>query len=149
MRLSVLLFAVLCVGALLYIRLAPSDPARWHTDPVTAPDPDDGGVRVEPGRVVSARAPRDLLAAFDKAALAEPRAKRLAGSLDAGRITYVFRSRGFGFPDYLTVQALPHEGGSTLAVLSRLRFGLSDTGVNAARLDRMLERLGADMLIRR
>ena len=31
--------AVLFAGFALWVRLAPSDPARWHVDPLTAPTP--------------------------------------------------------------------------------------------------------------
>ena len=52
-------------------------------------------------------------------------------------ITYVTRSRVFGFPDYTTVR----QAGDTLEIHGRLRFGESDMGVNAARVDGWLERL--------
>ena len=51
------------------------------------------------------------------------------------------RTRWIGFPDYITVSAVPAPGGAQLAVLSRLRFGRGDLGVNRARLDRWLRLL--------
>ena len=55
------------------------------------------------------------------------------------------RSRVWGFPDYVSVRVLPGdaEGTSTLAILSRLRFGRSDVGVNAARMQTWLAEVGA------
>lgn len=139
------LLAVVAVGAvgagLAWIRLAPSDPTRWHVDPLAAPPPGAGGVVLRPGSPDGA-APvwpvpaTELLAAFDRHVRAvTPRLRVLAGSVREGRITYVVRSRLFGFPDYVTVAALPlGPGESTLAILSRLRFGRSDLGVNRARV---------------
>lgn len=131
MGLVILCFAIVGVS-LAYARLAPSDASRWHIDPALAQDPGAGGVmrRIEgPGQ--------DALARFDTAIMGEPRVTRLAGSTETGRITYIARSVVMGFPDYVTVQL----DGSDLVVLSRLRFGRSDLGVNRARLERVLERL--------
>jgi uncharacterized protein (DUF1499 family) len=134
------LFAAL-VALALYVRLAPSDPVRWHVAPVA-----DGA----PGAVVvaglnratlrlgpEAGAPADLLARLDAVALATPRTIRLAGTVAEGRITWVTRSALWGFPDYTTAEAQP----DGLAIEARSRFGKGDMGVNAARLRDWLSRL--------
>jgi len=144
MKTAVLLI-VLVLGGLAYIRFAPGNTARWHVDPTTASDPAPGGVL---RRVSLALPPAQALQAFDAIVGAEPRTSRLAGTPDEGRITYVARSKVIGFPDYITVAAMLNESeanktGSTLCILSRLRFGKSDMGVNAARLDRWLQVLEA------
>lgn len=82
-------------------------------------------------------APADLLARLDRVALSDPRTRRLAGSPDAGRITWESRSLIWGFPDYTTAE-LRADG---LYIHARLRFGGSDMGVNAARLADWLSRL--------
>ncbi|MEM6636044.1 MAG: DUF1499 domain-containing protein [Pseudomonadota bacterium] len=136
---------ILClIAALGWIRLAPSDPARWHVDPLEAPPPGVSGVLMRPAGgdfagPVFAAPPEVTLAAFDQRISQLPRISRLAGSVEAGHVTYVVRSRLFGFPDYISVRAVPDGAGSTLAVFSRLRFGLSDMGVNRARLERWLD----------
>ncbi len=143
MKLILILAAFAVFGLLAYIRLASSDPADWHVDPIAAPDPGAGGVLMKPGpdaRTWPAE-PRALLAAFDRIALAAPRTMRLAGSPGTGHVTYIARSKWLGFPDYVSVRAVPAEGGAQLAVYSRLRFGQGDMGVNAARLDRWLGEL--------
>jgi len=133
-----LILIVLAFALLAYVRLAPSDPARWHIDPQTADDPAPGGVK----RAVSMslQAP-EALEAFHSIASTAPRTSLLAGTIDEGRLTYVTRSRWVGFPDYVSVSATPDDGGSTLHMLSRLRFGLSDMGANAKRLDGWLQDL--------
>lgn len=135
------LLAVL-VLALLAIRLAPSDPARWHADPRRAPAGRDGGwvLRAGDGDAPGPEgplAPEAMLTLFDEIAMQTPRTRRLAGSPEEGRITYITRSAVFGFPDYTTVAAVPRpEGGSGLVLHARLRFGRADMGVNRARVER-------------
>jgi len=129
MRLVAATVLVLIVAALAFIRLAPSDPARWHQMPESITDRDlEGGAmrRVEGD-----------LATLDAIIRDTPRTRVLAGGVDQGMITYVTRSRVFGFPDYTTVRQ--REG--MLEIYGRLRFGKSDLGVNAARIDGWLDRL--------
>lgn len=125
----VVIVVILVVSALAYVRLAPTDPTRWHV-PVTAQTSSDqmGGAI----RVLSTDAA--ALARVDAAARALPRTQVLAGSVDGGRITYVTRSRLIGFPDYTTVEYAD----GLLRMHARLRFGRSDFGVNAERLQRLL-----------
>jgi len=74
----------------------------------------------------------------------EPRTRIIAEDRAQGRIEAVCRSRVFGFPDFVSMQILPAgEGGSTLLVYSRARYGIRDFGVNRARVERWLDRLAA------
>ncbi len=125
------LLVVLGLGAA-YVRLAPSDSARWHVVREITADRDlEGGVlrRVETGA--------DGLARLDKVARAWPRTRILAGSVDEGMITYVTRSAVLGFPDYTTVRQVD----GWLEVNARLRFGRSDFGVNRARIEAWLAQI--------
>lgn len=129
--------AILLAGILVWVRVAPSDPAQWHVDPVTAPDPaTPNWARIAPGEIV---APAGSLAPRIEAALgAEPRVRVLAGSAREGWLTWVQRSRLMGYPDYVSLRILPAgEGQETVAVFSRARFGQGDWGVNAERLVRL------------
>lgn len=145
MKYLVALVILLALG-LLYVRLAPSDPARWHGDPLTAQAATRGGwlVRPQGGNAVAevfATRPATLLAAFDRVATTSPRTLRLAGGVNEGRITYVTRSKWMGFPDYTTVTAVPVPGGASLAVYARQRFGTDDLGVNRARIEDWLRQV--------
>lgn len=126
-----------------WVRLAPSDPARWHVDPLTAPDPvRPNFARVAPGEAVFALPPAVLAARVEALALGWPRTRRLAGAPAEGWMTYVTRSALWGFPDYTSVRVLPAgDGGASLVALARARFGHSDLGVNRARLDGWLAAL--------
>lgn len=147
MKIVLTLLIVLALGVLAlqaYVRLAPTDPAIWHVDPGLAGAGEatetlPGGVRVARG---FGAPPADLLAQIDRIAQKTPRTKPIAGSVEEGMITYETRSALWGFPDYTTVAAQPGpDGGSSLRIYARLRFGGSDMGVNAARVENWLSEL--------
>lgn len=126
---TIVIIGILVAGLMVYIRIAPSDPARWH-QPVaaeTSADMAGGAIRVLSTDEVA-------LAKVHEAALALPRTQVLAGSVDEGRVTYITRSRWMGFPDYTTVEYAD----GLLKMHARLRFGRSDLGVNAERLQGLL-----------
>ena len=138
------LLALMIVGFGLYVRLAPSDPARWHVSPPDATRADctidvgEGDARVTcliPGTV------EEALARLEAIAIATPRTTRLAGSPEEGRITWVTRSALWGFPDYTTAEGKPDGAQARVTIHARLRFGRSDMGVNAARLREWLASL--------
>lgn len=136
---AVLLVAAAVVAGLAYVRFAPVPPERWHTDPVTAPDPGQRGVRrAPPDAPVFAMTPDALMAALDAAILAEPRTRRIAGSVEDGFATYLKRTKWMAFPDTTSIRVLPEGDGATVAILSRSVYGGYDWGVNAARVERWL-----------
>ncbi len=129
------LIVMALVGVMGWVRLAPVDPARWHVDPQTAPDPATPNfARIAPGQVVL-DGPVDAATARLRTAMeGMPRTRLIAGSEDDGLMTFVSRSRMMGYPDFTTIRVLPQDDGVTFAALARSRFGQSDLGVNAARL---------------
>ena len=59
---------------------------------------------------------------------------------------YVQRSEKMRFPDTIVVRFLERPGGrSTIAIYSHSQLGYSDMGVNLARVERWLERLGVEV----
>lgn len=141
-----LAFVIIAVLALMaYIRLAPVDATALNASPLLYAwdhgGPWDDVVPMEGGaslRLSSTKgAASDLLAQLDTIAMATPRTLRIAGSAAEGRITWQTRSLLWGFPDYTTAEARP----DGLYILARLRFGRSDLGVNAARLQGWLDQL--------
>jgi hypothetical protein len=140
MGLTIAFLIIAVLAAMAFVRLAPVDAARWHISP-TASGPWN---EVTPAKgAASLRlsldrgAPADLLARLDAVAMATPSTRRLAGSVKEGRITWETRSALWGFPDYTTAEARP----DGLYILSRLRFGADDFGVNAKRLQEWRARL--------
>lgn len=118
-----------------WVRMAPSDPARWH-GPITAAEDRDmpgGVIRVLKGRAGD-------IGRLDEIIRATPRTSVLAGTVGDGRVTYVTRSKLWGFPDYTTIEAKADD----LLIHARLRFGQSDMGVNRARVQDWLSRLRQD-----
>ena len=132
MRVVAVLVLVLVVAGLAYVRLAPSDPARWHVAVDGQADADFAGGALR----VRKMAPEGFASA-DVYMRALPRTHVLAGSVDEGRITYVTRSKVFGFPDYTTLEY----NSGVLKAFARLRFGQSDMGVNRDRLEGLLAAL--------
>ena len=131
--LSLVLLAVLGFG--LWVRLAPSDPARWHVSIGDAGNRDFAGAAI---RTVPA-SPGDM-ARLDRIIRATPRTTLLSGSPESGMVTYITRSRLWGFPDFTTVEARP----GAIVIHGRLRFGSSDMGVNRAPVEGWVAALAAE-----
>lgn len=136
--LLILAIALVAVAALMaWVRLAPSDPARWHGALTFTKDEDKDGGAI---RVLPVEEPNTVLAALDWIATSTPRTQTLAGSVEEGSITYVTRSAFWGFPDYTTITAV----NGRVILFARLRFGQSDFGVNKARLEDWISQLEAE-----
>ncbi len=144
MKLFLVLLFLSAALFLAFVRLAPSDPERWHIDPSTANDPGDAGYLLNLGPTFALE-PAELLERIDVIAMQWPRTRRLAGSADEGRITYVTRTKWIGFPDYTTVAVEVSDGVSAPVILARLRFGGGDLGVNKTRVDAWITQLVSDV----
>ncbi|MFN3954621.1 MAG: DUF1499 domain-containing protein [Pararhodobacter sp.] len=132
MKMTLLIaLGLLVLVPVLWVRLAPSDPARWHVDPATAPDPATPNFARR--EAVIALPPDSLAARLDALAEAEG-AVRLAG--DARHATFVTRTRLMRYPDYISIRLEPAPEGTRVTAFSRARFGHGDMGVNRARLKR-------------
>ncbi len=148
MKYVILALVALAVFGLGYIRLAPDNVAQWHVDPQTVkrdPKPNQFLMRAGDGDAESPvfdMSADDLAQVFDDYALSRPRVTRLAGDPQQHWVTYIQRSKWFGFPDYISVRIVPVEAGrSALVVYSRARYGGSDLGVNEARITGWVEAL--------
>lgn len=135
--------ATLTIAGGAYVRVAPMGPADWHVDPAAARRtgrPNDWLVATggDAPPVAVPLPPAAAMARLDAVAMSEPGTTRLAGTPGAGFVTYVQRSRLMGFPDAVSVRAVPEGDGSTVSIWSRARFGQSDLGVNRARVSRWL-----------
>ncbi len=140
-KLLALVALATALGFAAYIRLAPSDPARWHEDPRLVARPSSPNfhlIRMVGGdampRVFSMQ-PETLAARLHQVAEADG-ARLIAGSVDSGHMTYLSRTRIMGFPDYTSVLIEATGEGAMLLAFGRARFGHSDMGVNRARLER-------------
>jgi uncharacterized protein (DUF1499 family) len=143
MRMTGWILGLLALGAgggMAYVRLAPTDPARWHVDLAAGTLPAHAHVFcIRPGSRYDGQAdPKDLLARLDAIATATPRTERVAGSPEEGRITWITRSAVIGFPDYTTAQAMDAH---SFCVAGRQRFGSEDWGVNARRIGGWMQEL--------
>lgn len=90
------------------------------------------------------RSADDLMTRFMAVASAAPNVRLLERDNERRQVELVQRSALFRFPDDISAAFLALEdGGSTLAVYSRSRFGYSDFGVNRRRVEDWTWRLGA------
>lgn len=144
MRFGLAALVVLGVAGLMaYVRLAPDDVARWHVALVPLAGEAEAaapGVSDVPGGAVAfvpSPAPGEVLARLVEVAATTPRVRLLAGDVGQGRVSWVARSRVWGFPDYITAEVTA--GGVRL--WSRQRYGSGDQGVNVVRLADWLGRL--------
>lgn len=146
---------LLALGLGVYVRTVSHDPAVWHVDPLVATNPETPNFhRVSPPGTAPdatttisptyAATPAQLAQSVDRFAMAQPHTERLAGSPEAGFVTYVQRTPLVRYPDYISVKTVDlGDGKSALAILSRSRFGKSDIGVNKARMDAWLAGIDA------
>ena len=144
------ILALLAVAAvMLYIRFTPSDPEEWHVDPraVAKPDkPNHWLIRSVGGDAPAleyALSAPDLAQVVDAVVLAQPRTRRIAGSVEAGHMTYLTRTPIMGYPDYVSVRVFATATGASLAVFSRSRFGQSDLGTNRKRMEEWMAAIDA------
>lgn len=133
------LVLVAVIGAAVFFRTVSMPPEVWHVDParVTPPASPNFELRTGPAAPVFDAEPAVMAARIDAIATAE-RAQMIAGDLAEGHMTYVARTRLMGFPDAVSVRLVPVEGGTRVEIYSRSRFGYSDMGVNAARVERWI-----------
>lgn len=156
MAIYMVLAIVLVIGAL-YVRMATvsHDPAEWHVNPYTVVLPItpntyyvatqsmvESTVHMEaPIYTVPAAV---MAKAFNDYVITQPSVLHLAGSVEEGWMTFVQRTPTLRAPDYISVKFIDFEdGGSTLAIYSRSRYGYGDMGVNKARIDLWLQSLAS------
>jgi uncharacterized protein (DUF1499 family) len=141
---GLVLVAVIVVGLVAWVRLAPADPAVWHVDPVTVVKPAKSNnwlVRdgADAPAVTLSMPPDQVMAKLDAIARATPRTELLAD--DGGSKTWITRSALMGYPDFTSIRAEPVGQGTRVTLFARARFGESDFGVNRARAENWLAQL--------
>lgn len=126
------------IAAAVFFRVVPMPADTWHVDPLTADAPDSPNfalLRGEDAPLIAVPL-AELAPRLDALAIAEG-ATAIAGSAAEGYVSYVVRTPLMGYPDAISIRLVPEgEGAATrLHIFSRSRFGHSDLGVNAARVD--------------
>ncbi len=91
---------------------------------------------------VFALTPPELMQRIEALAAGEARVAVSGKASDGLAATFVARSKVFRFPDIIDVAVQPHkDGGATVAIYSRARYGVRDFGVNRARIENWISRL--------
>jgi hypothetical protein len=127
MRIFILIVVTLgllaAVALAVYMRQYPMPAERWHVDPAAVP-PRDGSRNYYLSRGQDAPrltgTPLEVAMRLDQAAK-EDRAVLIAGDPASGHMTYVARSRVFGFPDAVSIRL--HEEGDATRVDDLLALG--------------------------
>lgn len=134
------IIVIALVALVAYVRIAPIEPARWH---VQAEGQKLGKTQAANSYIWRAPVEGDgaeTLAKLDRAIMQTPRTEVVAGSLAEGQVTYVTRTKLMGYPDFTTIGvygAVPRY----VEVYGRSRFGRSDLGVNAKRVNGWLAQI--------
>lgn len=145
-QIIVIIVFILLFCLAIAMRIMPVNAENYHIDPLTK------GVKGNEGGFYIAPQNADEIApVFDmsKSDLAKNLEQILSvdGALIAGDIhedfaTYLYRSRVFAFPDYLSIKVIEiDENQSTIAIYSRLRIGRKDMGVNKARMEAIIDKI--------
>ena len=133
---------VLVVSGVAYVRLSPTDLTAFHVAPMATEAGDTAtAASFKAARQIATPA-ADILRAIDQIARETERTERVAGSVGEGLVTYETRSALMGYPDYTTVTVTDGAEGPLLVINARSRFGKGDMGVNRARVEDWLTRLG-------
>lgn len=152
-----MILAIFFIIGALYVRAitASHNPDEWHVDPFAVVRPvSPNTYYVAPQSMVEATVDREapiytapaaiMAQAFDDYVKTQPNITALAGTPSEGWLTYVQRTPVMKMPDYITVKFIDFEdGGSTLAIYSRSRYGYGDMGVNKARIELWLRSLAS------
>jgi len=138
-----ILLALAVIASAVFFRSVDMAAEDWHIDPAEMPlhSAPNFDLRVGENAPVIPGLPADVATRLDAIATGEG-ARVVGGSLEEGHITYVLRSRIMGFPDAVSVRFHAEGEGTRIDILSRSRFGHSDLGVNAARVERWIAALG-------
>lgn len=143
MRFVLLGLFALIAAAMVFVRLAQVSAEPYHRAAAAQPVGDYPQVgRFLAVREVSAP-PAQALAAIERVALATPRTALVAGSVDAGMMTFRTTSRLWAFPDFTTVSIIDgnEAGPPRVMIEGRLHYGQADLGVNKARVTGWLAQL--------
>jgi uncharacterized protein (DUF1499 family) len=98
-----------------------------------------GGAAADTEAPRFALAPAELAEVVRRVALGERRTALVGEARERLAIEVVQRTPVLRFPDSITIEVLPSEdGGATLALYSRSRYGYGDFGVNRRRVERWL-----------
>ena len=90
----------------------------------------------EPSLVIArpAAQPESVLGAIAEVAMQQSRVERVDDGSDPLHRRYVARSAFFKFPDTVSINAAPLNGGTALRVSSRSQIGVDDLGANERRV---------------
>ena len=147
MKILLAVFLILII-ILSYIRFAKPNESIWHVDPELVSQNDLRNSFLNNSKssnyIYYDLPVKELYFRLSEISSADD-CKRVFGEVDEGVITFVCRSKFFGFPDYISVSFKKYSTGeSSLSVFSRSRFVVYDFGKNKKRVTKWLQLLEAN-----
>lgn len=132
-----------------YVRFAKPNVSNWHIDPELVSQNDLRNSFLNNSKSSNffyySIPVKELYIKLHKIFEAD-KCQRVSGDINEGLITFVCRSKFFGFPDYVSISFREHKKGmSSLSVYSRSRFGLYDFGKNKKRVTKWLKQLKSNI----
>ncbi len=144
-RVATVLFVLVILLALAFVRFAPINMISAHKEPQLGQPIKQAATIDQSGGFYTSRIldgfPGENMRQIDEIIRNTPRTSVVAGSVSSGMVTYVTRSRILGFPDLTTVKVELTKDGTHLWLWGRLKYGLSDYDVNKRRILGWLQQL--------
>lgn len=140
-----LICLLICLLLFAYIRLSKVEQSIWHLDPdnITNINTNNSFLLnyANKGTETFNLEVNTLFNNLNKIILND-NCEKVFGDINLGLITYVCRSKVFGFPDYVSINFKNLDiNKSSLSIFSRSRFGRYDFGKNKQRIQKWLTEL--------
>ena len=140
-----LICLLICLLLFAYIRLSKVEQSIWHLDPDSISNVNiNNSFLLNYANKGTKTFNLDVNALFNilNNIIINDNCEKVFGDINLGLITYVCRSKMFGFPDYVSIN-FKNLGvnKSSLSIFSRSRFGWYDFGKNKQRVQKWLTEL--------
>jgi len=140
-----LICLLICLLLFAYIRLSKVDQSIWHLDPdsITFNNKSNSFLLNynNKGTEIFDISVNSLFNHLNNIIIND-NCEKVFGDINFGLITYVCRSKVFGFPDYVSISFEKLDNNkSSISIFSRSRFGKYDFGKNKQRIQKWLTEL--------
>lgn len=141
----IILCVLICLLFFAYIRLSKVDKNIWHVDPdIIIFNNENNSFLLHSNIIRTETFNIDVNFLFNTLnnIIINDNCEKIFGDINQGLVTYVCRSKVFGFPDYVSISFKAVDvKRSTIGIFSRSRFGRYDFGKNKQRVQKWLTEL--------
>ena len=140
-----LICLLICLLLVAYIKLSKVEQSIWHLDPDSITNVNiNNSFLLNYANKGTKTFNLEVNALFNilNNIIINDNCEKVFGDINLGLITYVCRSKVFGFPDYVSINFKNLDiNKSSLSIFSRSRFGRNDFGKNKQRIQKWLTEL--------